>query len=46
MLFIEPVMVLHLIYNGDAEEGAKRFERFKKLGPVRDQSEIIRKLCS
>ncbi|QRV77381.1 FAD-binding domain protein [Ceratobasidium sp. AG-Ba] len=37
----QPVMVLHLVYNGDPEEGEKKFERFKKLCPVRDTSGSI-----
>jgi len=36
-----PVFVLHLVYNGDSAEGAKRFERFVKLGPVVNQTETI-----
>lgn len=35
----QPVFVLHLVYNGDPEEGARRFERFVKLKPVHNQSE-------
>ncbi|KAG8733177.1 hypothetical protein FRC12_018959 [Ceratobasidium sp. 428] len=34
----QPVLVLHFAYNGDPEEGAAKFERFKKLCPVRDIS--------
>ncbi|KAG9089948.1 hypothetical protein FRC07_012221, partial [Ceratobasidium sp. 392] len=37
----QPVLVLHLVFNGDPEEGAKKFERFKKLCPVRDISGAI-----
>lgn len=31
-----------MVYNGDPEEGAKKFERFAKLGPVMNMSETIR----
>ncbi|KAG8696145.1 hypothetical protein FRC08_007332 [Ceratobasidium sp. 394] len=34
-------MVLHLVYNGDPEEGARKYERFKKLCPVREISGAI-----
>ncbi|KAG9080705.1 hypothetical protein FRC06_006236 [Ceratobasidium sp. 370] len=37
----QPVMVLHLVYNGDPDEGARKYERFKKLCPVRDISGAI-----
>jgi hypothetical protein len=31
-----------MVYNGDSEEGAKKFERFVKLGPVMNMSRTIR----
>ncbi|KAG8730864.1 hypothetical protein FRC10_002314 [Ceratobasidium sp. 414] len=37
----QPGMVLQMIFNGDSQEGAKRFERFVKLGPVMNMSETI-----
>ncbi|KAG8734838.1 hypothetical protein FRC10_011381 [Ceratobasidium sp. 414] len=37
----QPVLLLQLVYNGDAEEGARKYERFVKLGPVVNQSEAI-----
>ncbi|KAG8708335.1 hypothetical protein FRC08_018942 [Ceratobasidium sp. 394] len=37
----QPVVMVQLVYNGDAEEGAKKFERFVKLGPVVNKSEAI-----
>jgi hypothetical protein len=39
------VFVLQMLYNGDSEEGAKKFERFVNLGPVMNKSETIRE-CS
>ncbi|KAG9098067.1 hypothetical protein FRC06_006845 [Ceratobasidium sp. 370] len=37
----QPGMVLQLVFNGDSQEGVKRFERFVKLGPVMNMSETI-----
>ncbi|KAG8736606.1 hypothetical protein FRC12_017532 [Ceratobasidium sp. 428] len=37
----QPVLVLYLLYNGDSEEGKKKFERFTKLGPVLHQDQTI-----
>ncbi|KAG9084585.1 hypothetical protein FRC07_013600, partial [Ceratobasidium sp. 392] len=36
-----PVMFVQLVYNGDPEEGARKYERFVKLGPVVNESETI-----
>lgn len=37
----QPSVVLKLVFNGDSETGAKKFERFVKLGPVMNQTETI-----
>ncbi|KAG8735544.1 hypothetical protein FRC10_010413 [Ceratobasidium sp. 414] len=37
----QPVMLVKMVYNGDSEEGAKKYERFVKLGPVMHASETI-----
>ncbi|KAG9080706.1 hypothetical protein FRC06_006237, partial [Ceratobasidium sp. 370] len=39
----QPVLALHLLYNGDSAEGKKKFERFAKLGPVVHQDQTIRR---
>ncbi|KAF8600285.1 FAD-binding domain-containing protein [Ceratobasidium sp. AG-I] len=36
-----PGIVLQLVYNGDTEEGTKKFQRFVDLGPVMNISETI-----
>ncbi|KAG8764039.1 hypothetical protein FRC12_008327 [Ceratobasidium sp. 428] len=36
-----PGMMLQLIYNGDSQEGAKKFERFVKLEPIMNISNTI-----
>ncbi|CAE6498670.1 unnamed protein product [Rhizoctonia solani] len=36
-----PVIVLELVFNGDTEVGAKKFERFVALGPVVNHTETI-----
>ncbi|KAF8600283.1 FAD-binding domain-containing protein [Ceratobasidium sp. AG-I] len=35
----QPGIVMQVIYNGNSEEGAKKFDRFAKLGPVMNTSE-------
>lgn len=42
---LQPVIILQIVYNGDSEEGAKKFDRFVTLGPVMNMSETIR-MCS
>ncbi|KAG8696144.1 hypothetical protein FRC08_007331, partial [Ceratobasidium sp. 394] len=37
----QPVLALHLLYNGDSTEGKNKFERFAKLGPVVQQDQTI-----
>ncbi|KAG8769035.1 hypothetical protein FRC12_005202 [Ceratobasidium sp. 428] len=37
----QPVMIVQLVYNGDSEEGARKFERFVKLGPFVNQAETL-----
>ncbi|KAG8700071.1 hypothetical protein FRC08_004937 [Ceratobasidium sp. 394] len=37
----QPVMLVKMVYNGDSGEGAKKFERFVKLGPAMNVSETI-----
>ncbi|KAG8700072.1 hypothetical protein FRC08_004938 [Ceratobasidium sp. 394] len=37
----QPVLLIQFVYNGDSEEGAKKFERFVKLGPVMNHSATI-----
>lgn len=37
----QPAFMLQLVYNGDSDTGAKKFERFVKLGPVVNQTETI-----
>lgn len=37
----QPGVVTQMVYNGDSEEGAKKFERFVKLGPVMNITETI-----
>ncbi|KAF8600280.1 FAD-binding domain-containing protein [Ceratobasidium sp. AG-I] len=37
----QPGVLMQLVYNGDSEEGAKKFERFVKLGPLMNISETI-----
>ncbi|KAG9089201.1 hypothetical protein FRC06_001672, partial [Ceratobasidium sp. 370] len=37
----QPVFLVKMVYNGDSEEGARKFERFVKLGPVMNASETI-----
>ncbi|CAE6478179.1 unnamed protein product [Rhizoctonia solani] len=37
----QPVVMLQLVYTGDPEIGQQKFERFKKLGPVMDQTTVI-----
>ncbi|CAE6532888.1 unnamed protein product [Rhizoctonia solani] len=36
-----PVVILQFVYNGDSEEGTRKFERFVKLGPVVNKSETL-----
>ncbi|CAE6353171.1 unnamed protein product [Rhizoctonia solani] len=36
-----PVIILELVFNGDTETGAKRFERFAALDPIVNQTETI-----
>ncbi|CAE6457366.1 unnamed protein product [Rhizoctonia solani] len=37
----QPGVIMQLIYNGDSDEGAAKFERFVKLGPVVNRSETL-----
>ncbi|KAG8685316.1 hypothetical protein FRC09_014834 [Ceratobasidium sp. 395] len=37
----QPVLALYLLYNGDSDEGKKKFERFVKIGPVLHQDQTI-----
>ncbi|ELU36158.1 FAD binding domain-containing protein [Rhizoctonia solani AG-1 IA] len=39
----QPVVGIQLVYNGDAEAGAKKFERFVNLGPIVTNLQSIRK---
>lgn len=34
--------MLRLVFNGDSETGAKKFERFVKLDPVMNKTETLR----
>ncbi|KAG9119802.1 hypothetical protein FRC07_005006 [Ceratobasidium sp. 392] len=36
-----PGILAQLTYNGDSEEGAKKYERFVKLGPVMNKAETV-----
>ncbi|ELU42223.1 FAD binding domain-containing protein [Rhizoctonia solani AG-1 IA] len=38
----QPVVGIQLVYNGDAETGAKKFERFVNLGPIATNLQSIR----
>jgi hypothetical protein len=35
--------MLHFVYTGDPEIGQQKFERFKKLEPIMEQTTVIRK---
>ncbi|KAG8735542.1 hypothetical protein FRC10_010411 [Ceratobasidium sp. 414] len=37
----QPALLIQMVYNGDSEEGARKYERFVKLGPVMHASETI-----
>ncbi|KAF8601400.1 FAD-binding domain-containing protein [Ceratobasidium sp. AG-I] len=37
----QPALMMMLIYNGDSEEGAKKFKRFADLGPILHTAETI-----
>ncbi|QRV92198.1 FAD-binding domain protein [Ceratobasidium sp. AG-Ba] len=36
-----PALVVQLVYNGDSEEGARKYERFSQLGHVMTKSETL-----
>ncbi|CCO31108.1 FAD binding domain protein [Rhizoctonia solani AG-1 IB] len=38
---VQPVVMLHFVYTGDPEIGQQKFERFKKLEPIMEQTTVI-----